>query len=142
MCWFSTTLLNTRNVKGVGYDEVVALRGRCSVKLKQICLRTWYYSINMLPGPLEIKEKNYLTDAPPLDMPTNNVKLYQPRLLHCQYKHICRVERCHVAAAATYMPAGLVLQIHQACLQVRCGSHRFVKLISYHPGRHLEYIKF
>ena len=32
-----------------------------------------------------------------------------------------------------------MLQIHQTCLQVRCGFHRFVKLISYHPGRHLEY---
>ena len=40
---------------------------------------------NMPPGPLEIKEKSYLTDAPPSDMSTNNVKLYQPRLLQCQY---------------------------------------------------------
>ena len=40
---------------------------------------------NMPPGPLEIKEKSYLTDAPPSHMPTNTVKLYQPRLLHCQY---------------------------------------------------------
>ena len=31
---------------------------------------------NMPPGPLEIKEKSYLTDAPPSDMPTNTVKLY------------------------------------------------------------------
>ena len=29
----------------------------------------------MPPGPLEIKEKSYLTDAPPSDMPTNTVKL-------------------------------------------------------------------
>ena len=36
-------------------------------------------------GTLEIKEKSYLTDAPPSDMPINTVKLYQPRLLHCQY---------------------------------------------------------
>ena len=40
---------------------------------------------NMPSGPLEIKEKSYLTDATPSDMPTNTVKLYQPRLLHCQY---------------------------------------------------------
>ena len=40
---------------------------------------------SMPPGPLEIKEKSYLTDTPPSDMPTNNLKLYQPRLLHCQY---------------------------------------------------------
>ena len=40
---------------------------------------------NMPPSPLEIKEKNNLADAPPLNMPTKNVKLYQPRLLHCHY---------------------------------------------------------
>ena len=34
-----------RAVKDVGYDEVVALRGRCTVKLQQICLQTLYYSI-------------------------------------------------------------------------------------------------
>ena len=45
MCAFSTTLLKTRDVKDVGYDELVALRDRCSVKLQQICLRTWYFSI-------------------------------------------------------------------------------------------------
>ena len=43
------------------------------------------FQSNMPPGPLEIKEKSYLTDAPPTDMLTNNVKLYQPRLLYCQY---------------------------------------------------------
>ena len=41
--------------------------------------------LTMPPGPLEIKEKSYLTDAPPADMPTKTVKLYEPRLLHCQY---------------------------------------------------------
>ena len=40
---------------------------------------------NMPPGPLKIKEKSYLTDAPTSDMPTYNVKIYQPRLLRCQY---------------------------------------------------------
>ena len=61
----------------------------------------------MPPGLLEIKEKSYLTDAPLLDMPTNNVKFYQPRLLQCQYN--IRVESYDVAAAATYMHAGLML---------------------------------
>ena len=45
VCWVSTTLLNTCDVMDVGYDVLVALHGRCSVKLQQICLRTWYYSI-------------------------------------------------------------------------------------------------
>ena len=51
---------------------------------RMICMWTWYYS-NMPPGPLENKEKSYLADAPSSDMPANTVKLYQPRLLHCQY---------------------------------------------------------
>ena len=34
-------LLNTCDVKDVRYDELVALHGRCSVKVQQICLRTW-----------------------------------------------------------------------------------------------------
>ena len=64
----------------------------------------------MPPGPLEIKEKSYLTDAPPSDMPTNNVKLYQPRsIATLSIQHTCRVESCYIAAAATNMPGGLVL---------------------------------
>ena len=59
---------------------------------------------NVPPGPLEIKEKSYLTDAPPPHNLTNTVKLYMPRLLHT-----CRVESWYVATAATYMPAGLAL---------------------------------
>ena len=66
----------------------------------------------MPPGPLEIKEKSYLTDAPPSDMPTNTVKLYQPRQsATLSIQLTCHRESCYVAAAtsATYMPAGLVL---------------------------------
>ena len=85
MCWFSTTLLNTRNVKDVGFDELVALRGRCSLNFNRYACGLGRIQSNMPPGPLEIKEKSYLTDAPPSNMPTNNVRLYQPRLLHCQY---------------------------------------------------------
>ena len=81
VCWFSTTLINRRNVKDAGYDKLVALRGRCSLKLQQIC-RLGSIQSNMSPGPLEIKEKSYLTDGPPSDMPTNDVKLYQPRLFY------------------------------------------------------------
>ena len=45
---------------------------------------------DMSPGPLKINEKSYSTDASPSDMPTNNVKLYWTRLLHCQYNiHVC-----------------------------------------------------
>ena len=76
MCWVFTTLLNMCDVKDVKYDELVASHGRCLVKLQQICLRTWYYSIKLASWSIEIKEKSYSTNAPPLDMPTNTVKLY------------------------------------------------------------------
>ena len=49
--------------------------------------------------------------------------------------HVCKVIS---SPGKTY---GLI-QIHQTCLQVRCRSHGFVKLVSYHPGHHLEYIIF
>ena len=79
----------------------------------------------MPPGPLKIKEKSYLTNAPPSDMPTNTVKLYQPRLLHCQYnlhavsrvamslqlQHICLLaySYCHQHRCCSNMPTGRVL---------------------------------
>ena len=47
VCWVSTTLSNTCDVKDVGYDELVALHGRCLVKLQQICLPT-YYSVDFI----------------------------------------------------------------------------------------------
>ena len=100
MCLFSTTLLNSRDVKDVGYDELVALRGRCSVKLQQICLPTWYYSNKHASWSIGNHREKLFDRCPSADMPTNNVRLYQPRLLHCQY---------NIHAAATHMPAGLVL---------------------------------
>ena len=62
-------------------------------------------------GPLEIKEKSYLTDAPPSDMPTNTVKLLLVRTATLSIQHTCHVGSCYVpaATAATYMPAGLML---------------------------------
>ena len=82
------------------------------------CLRTWFYS-NMPPGQLKIKKKSYLTDAPPPDMPTNTVKLYQPR------QYTCRVESCYVAAAATLYacwPSVTVTNTTavQTCLLIEC----------------------
>ena len=78
----------------------------------------------MSPGLLKIKEKSYLTDAPPSDMPTNTAKLYQPRLLHCQYKNMpsrelpcrcsCSVYACFHSITATNTAAV------QTCLLVEC----------------------
>ena len=78
----------------------------------------------MPPGPLEIKEKSYLTDAPPSDTPTNNVKLYQPRLLHCQYnihalqRYVMSLQLQHICLlpSATVTNTAAV----QTCLLVEC----------------------
>ena len=64
----------------------------------------------MPPGPLEIKVKSYLTDAPPSDMP-NYTKTLSAKTATLSIQHTCRVESCYVAviAVATYMLADLVL---------------------------------
>ena len=110
----------------------MALNGRCSVKRQQICLRLGTIQPNMPPGPLEIKEKSYLTNVPPSHCETLLAKTATLSIQHTchvescyvaaattympcrvvmllQLQHTCRVESCYVTAAATYMPAGLVL---------------------------------
>ena len=119
VCWFSTTLLNMCDVKDVGYDDVVALHGRCSVKLQQMCLRTRYtIQSNMPHGPLEIKEKNYLTDASPSDMPTNNVKdCYIVNTTYMSCKELlcrCNIYACWPSVTVTNTAAV------QTCLLVEC----------------------
>ena len=75
----------------------------------------------MSPGPLEIKEKSYLTDVPPSDMPTNTVKLYQPRI-----QHTYRVDSCYAAEATTFLyacwPSVTITNTAavQTCLLVEC----------------------
>ena len=61
---------------------------------------------NMPSDPFEIKEKSYLTDAPPSDMPTKmptkTVKLYQPIMLHNQY-NIHTVQRVVMSLQLQHM---------------------------------------
>ena len=54
------SLLNMCDVKDVGYDELVALHGRCSVKLQHICLRTWYYLIKYASSSIENQREKLL----------------------------------------------------------------------------------
>ena len=67
-------------------------------------------------------------------------------LVQCNsIRHACRVHllryTCFIRASPSGKKSGM-LQIHLICLQVRCGSHGYVKLISYQPGGHLENVKF
>ena len=95
---------------------------------------------DMPPGQFKIIEKSYSTNAPPSNMPTKTVKLYQAiLLLRCQcnsIRHACCVHlfkyACLSSAALSCKTSGL-LQIHQTCLPVRCHSHGFVKFVGYYP---------
>ena len=58
------------------------------MKLKHICLQTWHYSIRHASWSIENQREKLLD--PPSDITTNTVKLYQARLLLCQYNmHAC-----------------------------------------------------
>ena len=83
MCWFSSTLLNTCDVKDVGGITWPLL----SETSANACGLGTIQS-NMPSCPLEIKGKSYLTDAPPSDMATKSVNLYQPKMLHQYNIHI------------------------------------------------------
>ena len=65
----------------------------------------------MPPGPLEIKEKSYLTDKVLLLHQTCQLTLWNFISQDCKMsiQHTCLVKSCYVAAAARYMPAGLML---------------------------------
>ena len=83
------------------------------------------FQLDISPGPLEIKKKSYLTNPPPSDMPTNTVKLYQPRLLNCQnnihavYRTVMSLQLSKhanwLSAAARWMLAGLWPLNQHAC---------------------------
>ena len=109
------------------------------------CLFAWYLTIGHACWSVLQREEGWcysyrgfitsdmFADPEPLsEMPACTVQLYQTCMLSFIYSdtHVCKVL------------LNQVLQIHKVCLQARCGSHGFVKLISYHPGRHIEYIKF
>ena len=109
VCWFSTTLLNTCNVKDVGYDELVALRGRCSVKLQQICLWTWKYSIKHASLSIGNQREKLLDRCPAIRHANKQCKALLAKTATLYIQHTCHVESCYIATAAIYMPAGLVL---------------------------------
>ena len=123
MYWFSTTLLNTCDVEGVGYDELVALHRHCSVKLQQICLQTWYYSNKRTSWSIGNQREKLLDWCPSIRHANLHYETLSAKTASLSIQHTCRVESCYVTAAATYMPAGLVLLsqtplLIQTCLLV------------------------
>ena len=69
----------------------------------------------MSSGPLKIKEKSYLTDDTPSDMPTNTLKLYQPRL---RRELLCRCS-CNIYACWPIVTVTNAAAV-QTCLLVEC----------------------
>ena len=111
-------------------DDLVAIHGCCSI-FNMPSDRIGTIQSDMPPGPLKINEKSYSTDAPPSDMPTYNVKLYQTRLLHCQYnilvcwscvkslrELLCRCS-CNIYACWPCVTATNTAVV-QTCLLVEC----------------------
>ena len=79
----------------------------------------------------------HVADPVPLsDMSACTVQLYQHSCWLHLFRYMCLQSG---SLSSKYL---VCYKIHQTCLQVRCGYHGSVKLISYYPGRHLEYIKF
>ena len=122
MCWFITELLNTRGVKDVGYDALVALRGHCSVKLKQICLRIWYYSMKHASWSIGNQREKLLDRCPFFRLAISQCEIVSAKTATLSIQHICREESSCVAAAATYMPAGcLTCLLIECCCKMDCG---------------------
>ena len=109
MCWFSTTLLNTGDFKDVRCDKMVALRGRCSVKFQQICLRTWYYSIKHTCCSIRKQREKLLDRCPSIRHANLQCETLSAKTATLSIQLTRRVESYYVATAAIYMPAGLVL---------------------------------
>ena len=96
-------------IKDVGYDKLLALHGRCSVKLQQICLRTWHFSIKHASWSIENQGEKLLHRCPSIRHVNSHCETLVAKTATLSIQHKCRVDSCYVAAAATYMPAGLVL---------------------------------
>ena len=63
----------------------------------------------MPPGLLKIKDNSYLTDVLPLRHVNLHCETLSTKTATLLIQNTCRVKNCYVAAAATYMSAGLVL---------------------------------
>ena len=110
------------------YRPCLLVRVTSWVQREERWLQVWCYSTRSA-----INSDMSADPVPLSDIPACTVQVYQTYRLGSFIQ-------IHV-----YSPSGKksgMLQIHQTCLQVRCRSHGFVKLLSYKSGRHLEYIKF
>ena len=110
VCCFSTTICMPAG-KNVSCDGLVAIHGCCSMKLRQICLRTWYHSIRHVS--IENQREKLLDRCPSIRHANLNCETSGGQ--DCCYVVIARYMpagpvglHCYVAAAATNMYSGLV----------------------------------
>ena len=98
---------------------LVLLRRRALTFFRDCCISFGTIQSDLPLDPLKIKEKNYSTDSPPSDIPTNTVKLYQARLLHCQHNiHACW------SSATLCKKVAMSLQLQHICLLAYCKCHK------------------
>ena len=76
---------------------------------------------NMPPGPLKIKEKSYLTDAPPSDMPTNFVSqdCYIVNTTHMPGRQLLCHCSCNIYVCWPSVTVNNTAAV-QTCLLVEC----------------------
>ena len=89
---------------------------------------------NILLAKCRWKKDSYKSGAT-----LTEVSLHQTCLLIRCHSQICMHVQCYSIKQGK---ASDLSQIHQTCLQAGCSSHRFENFVGYHPGCHLEYIKF
>ena len=117
VCCLSTTILNTCDFKDVRYDELVVLHGRCSVKLQQICLRTWYYSIKHASWSIGNQREKLLDRNPSIRHADKHCETLSAKTATLPTQNTCRVESCYVAAAA----ALCYYHKHRSCSNMPTG---------------------
>ena len=102
-------IINTHDGEDIRYDELVALHGRRSVKLQQICLRTWYYSMKHASWSVKNQTLRLLDRYPSIRHANQHCETLSAKNATLSIQNTCRVDSCYVVASATYMPADLVL---------------------------------
>ena len=87
----------------------MALHGPRSVKLQQICPRTWYFSIRHASWSIENQRVKLLDRYPSIRHANVDCETLSAKTATLSIQNTCLVKSCHVVASATYMPAGLML---------------------------------
>ena len=99
----------------------MALRGRCLVKLQQIYLRTWYYSIKHVSWSIGNQREKLLDRCPSIRLASLQCETLSAKTATLSIQPTCRVESCSCNTYACW-PSDTVTNTAavQTCLMVEC----------------------